>query len=68
MKDSKKTQYLWALFLLGICLLNYPLLAIYNVPKMWFGIPVLYFMVFFCWTVLIILTLIIVKRKPRRHV
>lgn len=56
MKAKAKSQYLWGLFLLGLCLLNYPLLSVYNIQEKWSGIPVLYFWVFFFWLLIIILT------------
>lgn len=41
-----KSQYLWAVFLLGFFLLNYPLFQLYNVGAFILGIPTLYFFVF----------------------
>ncbi len=57
-----KSQYLTALFFLGLVLLNYPILAIYNVHGKVLGIPVLFFMVFFFWALLITLTFWVVKK------
>lgn len=57
-----KSQYLIALFFLGLVLLNYPILAIYNVQGEFLGIPVLFFMVFFFWALLITLTFWVVKK------
>lgn len=41
-----KSQYLWAVFLLGFFLLNYPMFQLYNVDSSIIGIPTLYFFVF----------------------
>ncbi len=41
-----KNQYLWAVFLLGFFLLNYPLFQLYNVGTSIHGIPALYLSVF----------------------
>jgi hypothetical protein len=41
-----KSQYLWAVFLLGFFLLNYPLFQLYNGSAFILGIPILYFFVF----------------------
>ena len=57
-----KSQYLIALFFLGLVLLNYPILDIYNVQGEILGIPVLFFMVFFFWALLIALTYWVVKK------
>ncbi|MCH7407840.1 hypothetical protein MM239_00405 [Belliella sp. DSM 111904] len=65
MKESLKSQYLWALFFLGMFLLNYPMLAIFDIQSRWLGIPVLYFCVFSVWIGLILLTFIIIKRTKK---
>lgn len=61
MKAKLKNHYLWVTFLLGMFLLNYPVLSIYNIPQLWLGVPVLYLMVFIIWLGLIGLTYLIVK-------
>ena len=66
MKASLKNHYLWLLFLVGMFLMNYPVLSIYNIPEYWFGIPVLFVMVFIIWLGLIGLTYLIV-RKTRKE-
>ncbi|WP_143960062.1 hypothetical protein [Litoribacter populi] len=68
MKKYRKNQFLGILFLLGMALLNYPILAIYNVQATVMGIPVLYLMVFFNWVLLIGLTLLIVSRYSTKDV
>lgn len=62
MKPTLRNHYLWVTFLIGMFLLNYPVLSIYNIPRFWFGIPVLYFMVFAIWLGLIGLTYLIVRK------
>jgi len=57
-------QRLIAVFLLGCLLLNYPLLALFNVDYRVFGIPVLYVYTFLAWGLLIALTAVIVERDP----
>jgi cytochrome bd-type quinol oxidase subunit 2 len=66
MKESFKSQYLWALFFLGIFLLNYPVLNLYNIQERWADIPVLYIFIFFFWTLLIALTLLIIKKTDKQ--
>jgi hypothetical protein len=52
-----------ALCLLGLLLFNYPLLAVFNVPRMVFGIPVLYFYFFVAWAALIGLMALVIERR-----
>ena len=56
-------QRLVALCLLGLLLFNYPLLAVFNVPRMLLGIPVLYFYFFVAWAVLIGLMALVIERR-----
>jgi hypothetical protein len=56
-------QRLVALCLLGLLLFNYPLLAVFNVPAMLFGIPVLYVYFFLAWAVLIGLMALVIERR-----
>jgi hypothetical protein len=68
MKSGLKNQYLWVVFVLGVVLLNYPILAIYNIPEIWFGIPVLYFFVFLFWLLLILATFLIILKLKNKDV
>jgi hypothetical protein len=54
-KPNVKGERLVALFLLGIVLFNYPMLALFNRPDMVFGIPVLYAYVFGAWALFIVM-------------
>jgi hypothetical protein len=56
-------QRLAALFLLGLLLFNYPLLAVFNVPGTLLGVPVLYAYVFIAWAALIALMALVVERR-----
>jgi len=58
-----KGQRLAALFLLGILLFNYPLLALFNRPGIVLGIPVLYLYVFGAWAALIALLAWVIEKK-----
>ena len=63
-RPSIKGQRLVALFLLGVLLLNYPLLNLFAAPNLVLGIPVLYAYVFAVWALLIgLMTLVLEKRK-----
>ncbi|MDB5812591.1 MAG: hypothetical protein JWN94_4713 [Betaproteobacteria bacterium] len=63
-RTGRNGQRLIAVFLLGCLLLNYPLLALFNIEYRLLGIPVLYVYTFVAWAVLIALTAAIVERDP----
>lgn len=52
---DRKGQRLVALCMLGMLLFNYPILALFNVSSLLFGVPVLYFYIFIAWAALIAL-------------
>jgi hypothetical protein len=56
-------QRLAALCLLGFLLFGYPLLAVFNVHAMVFGIPVLYVYFFAAWGALIALMALAIERR-----
>jgi hypothetical protein len=53
--DLKRRTRLISLFLLGCLLLNYPLLSLFNLPRLIWGIPLVYAYIFFVWAMLIVL-------------
>ena len=57
-----RAQRLAALCLLGFVLFGYPLLAVFNVPVMVAGIPVLYVYFFLAWGALIALLALVIER------
>ena len=52
---ERKAQRLIALFVFGWLLFNYPVLSLFNVPEMVFGVPVLYAYIFAAWLLLVAL-------------
>ena len=58
-----KSQRLVAVFLLGLLLFNYPLVALFNRAAVVFGIPVLYAYIFGAWAVLIALLALVIERS-----
>ncbi|RZS95653.1 hypothetical protein [Cecembia calidifontis] len=62
MKEGAKNQYLWGVFFLGLFLLNYPVLYLYNIPAKLAGIPVLFLMVFAFWALIIGLTIWVLRK------
>jgi hypothetical protein len=59
-KRSKQNKRLIALFFLGYLLFNYPLMALFNLPEIIWGIPLLYAYLFGVWVLLIVLVILIV--------
>lgn len=61
-----KPQRLVALFLLGMLILNYPLLPLFNDRGTLFGVPALYAYIFIAWGALIALMSAVVEqdRQP----
>ena len=64
-----------ALLLFGIIALNYPLLAIFNIQILCFGIPILFLYLFISWALFIVLLALVMERgvppesspKPRKQ-
>ena len=52
---ESKGQRFVALCMLGMLLFNYPILALFNVSGVLFGVPVLYVYMFVAWAALIAL-------------
>jgi len=62
-RPSIKGQRLVALFLLGVLLLNYPLLNLFANTGVVLGVPVLYAYVFAVWALLIGLMALVVEKR-----
>ena len=63
MRTTMKGQRLVAVFLLGVLLFNYPLLALFNRTVLVFGVPLLYAYIFVAWALLIGLAALVVERS-----
>lgn len=48
-RTNVRNERLVALFLLGLLLFNYPLLAMFNTPRLVAGVPLLYLYLFIGW-------------------
>jgi hypothetical protein len=62
MSDDRNSKLLlvFAAFLL---LLNYPVLSIVDKERLWMGLPVLYFYLFFIWLLLIVVVGLVVRKN-----
>jgi hypothetical protein len=63
MRSTMKGPRLVAVFLVGLLLFNYPLLALFNRAATAFGIPLLYAYIFVAWALLIGLLAIVIERS-----
>jgi hypothetical protein len=63
MRATMKGPRLVAVFLLGVLLFNYPLLALFNRTVLVFGVPLLYAYIFVAWALLIGLAALVVGRS-----
>lgn len=57
LKDRSANGRFLSLFLLGCFLFSYPVLTIFNLPALVFGIPLFFLYLFAAWLVLILLVL-----------
>jgi hypothetical protein len=62
-RSAVKGQRLVVVFLLGVVLFNYPLLALFNRTASIVGIPVMYVYIFGAWALLIGLAALVIERS-----
>lgn len=60
-RTNVRNERLVALFLLGLLLFNYPLLAMFNTQRLVAGIPLLYLYLFVGWIVIVAATAAILR-------
>jgi hypothetical protein len=63
MRDEDRGKRLIAVFLLGLVLINFPLLAVVEAGQRWFGLPPLFVYLFGAWAGLIALLVLLVERR-----
>jgi hypothetical protein len=61
-RPNETGERLFVLFLLGVFLVNPPLLSIFDIPQQVFGIPLLYLYLFACWGALLLLVAVIIEK------
>jgi hypothetical protein len=64
--DGSKNKRLVGLFLLGCVLFNYPLLSLFNLKHLLYGLPLFYLYIFSVWSAMIILLIAITHRSGRQ--
>lgn len=62
-KRGIRGQRLVCIFLLGVVLFNFPILALFNIGATVFGIPVLFAYLFLAWAALILLMYLVIERS-----
>ena len=62
--ERLKNQRLAAVFVFGWILFNHPILALFDRPETWCGVPLLYVYLFLIWALVIGLTMLITRQGP----
>ena len=62
-QHERKGERLVALFIFGCLLFNYPVLSLFNVAVVAFGVPVLYVYIFAAWALLVGLMALVVETR-----
>ena len=62
-QHERKGERLIALFIFGCLLFNYPVLSLFNVAAVAFGVPVLYAYIFAAWALLVGLMALVVETR-----
>lgn len=63
-EPERRGERLLGLLIVGLMLLNFPLLSIFSVSAYFCGIPVLYFYLFSVWFLIIGVTAFILRSRP----
>ena len=61
---KRRGERLVGLLLAGIVLLNFPLLSVFSVKRLVFGIPVLFLYIFSVWILLIGIKAVVLRGRP----
>lgn len=65
--ENTKSKRLFSLFLLGCLLFNFPIISLFNHEVFIFGIPVLYFFLFFAWALVIAAMVLTTRTLPKNR-
>jgi hypothetical protein len=64
--EANRTKRLIGLFLLGYLLFNHPLMSLFNLPTLVWGIPLLYVYIFGAWVLIIFLVAMVAGANSRQ--
>lgn len=62
-RTNVMNERLVGLFLLGLLLFNYPLLAVFNAPRLVFGVPALHLYLLLAWAAVILVAALVASRS-----
>ncbi len=62
---KRQNERLTGLLLIGLIVINYPLLALFSKTVLWFGIPALYLYLFVFWAVFIGLAAAVMEKREK---
>ena len=60
---QKRRESRWAIFIIGIVLINFPLISVFNKSDLVFGVPLTYFYLFLIWMMMIVFTYIMTLKQ-----
>lgn len=63
-ETKRQKERMLALVIVGVILMNYPILSLFNQAILYFNIPVLFLYLFFCWTAFIICVAFAMEKPP----
>lgn len=61
---KRQNERLIVMLVIGVILLNFPLLSLFSRIKLFFGIPVLYLYIFSVWVVFILCLALVLEKPP----
>jgi hypothetical protein len=60
---QKRRESRWAIFVIGVVLINFPFLSVFNKNQLVFGLPMTYFFLFTLWISIIVFTYIMTLKQ-----
>jgi hypothetical protein len=60
---QKRRESRWAIFIIGIVFINFPLISVFNKGELVFGVPLTYFYLFLLWMLMIVFTYIMTLKQ-----
>ena len=63
--EKRRRERLVVVAIFGFLALNFPMLSVFNLEQLWFGIPVFYWYLFGIWLGFLIAVALIMERRTR---